>query len=107
MWKVEIGKQSEKFLDNNSADIRDSVYEKIRNMIEWLENKNNLIVDLKKLKGDYQGYYRIRTGKIRIIISIDKKNYIIKIQNINFRRNIKRNVINWRQCRITIYIAIH
>ena len=88
MWKVEIGKQSEKFLDNNSADIRDSVYDKIRNVIEWLENKNNLFVDLKKLKGDYLGFYRIRTGKIRIIISIDKKNYIIKIQNINFRGNI-------------------
>ena len=47
MWIVEIGKQSEKFLDNNSPDIRDIVYDKIRNVIEWLENKNNLIVDLK------------------------------------------------------------
>ncbi len=88
MWIVEIGKQSEKFLDKNSADIRDIVYDKIRNVIEWLENKNNLIVDLKKLKGDYLGFYRIRAGKVRIIISIDKINHIIKIQNINFRGNI-------------------
>ena len=53
-----------------------------------LENKNNLIVDLKKLKGAYLGFYRIRAGKVRIIISIDKINHIIKIQNINFRGNI-------------------
>ena len=88
MWIVEIGKQSEKFLDNNSPDIRDIVYDKIRNVIEWLENKNNLIVDLKKLKGAYLGFYRIRACKVRIIISIDKINHIIKIQNINFRGNI-------------------
>ena len=39
MWVVEIGKQSEKFLDNNSPDIRDIVYDKIRNVIECLRIK--------------------------------------------------------------------
>lgn len=88
MWKVEIGKQSEKFLEKNSREVKASVYDKIRNIKDWLENRNSLNVDFKKLKGDYHGYYRVRTGKIRIIILIDKKESIIKIQNINFRGNI-------------------
>jgi len=88
MWKLEIGKQSEKFLEKNSREVTDRVYDKIRNIKDWLENRSNLIVDLKKLKGDYQGSYRVRAGKIRIIISIDKKKSIVKIQNINFRGSI-------------------
>ena len=88
MWKVEIGKQSEKFLNKNSPEIRENVYEKIKNLIQWLENKSNLNIDLKKLKGEYKESYRIRAGKIRIIILIEKKNRTIKIQNIDFRGSI-------------------
>ena len=88
MWKVEIGKQSEKFLEKNSHEVTDIVYDKIRNVKDWLESKDYLKVDLKKLKGDYQGCYRIRSGKIRVIISIDKKENTIRILNINFRGSI-------------------
>ncbi len=88
MWKVEISKQSEKFLEKISPEVKDNVFSKVRNVKDWLENKENLSVDLKKLKGEYDSSYRIRSGKIRIIIAIDRKNYLIRIQNINFRGSI-------------------
>jgi mRNA interferase RelE/StbE len=88
MWKIVISKQSDKFLDKNSSEVKGKIISKIRNLRDWLENREKLTIDLKKLKGDYTEFYRIRSGNIRIIISIDNQNHIIRIQNINFRESI-------------------
>jgi len=43
-------------------------------------------VDVKKLKGSWTGYYRIKKGKIRIIF--DYKNKAVFIEKIDFRGDV-------------------
>ena len=88
MWKIEINKQSDKFLENNTNEIKETVFSKIRIVRDWLENKNALTVDFKRLKGEYKNMYRIRTGKIRVIVILDKENKILRIHNIDFRGSV-------------------
>ncbi|MEM8641150.1 MAG: hypothetical protein AAGG51_20395 [Cyanobacteria bacterium P01_G01_bin.54] len=42
-------------------------------------------LNIKQMKGDWQSFYRIRIGKIRIIFKIDEQNDILMIYDICFR----------------------
>jgi len=53
-----------------------------------LNNKADLTINFKKLHGKWNDFYRIKSGKIRILVSIDKENKIIKIHDIGFRGDI-------------------
>ena len=88
MWKYYFSKESIKILKRIGEKSSKLIKQKIRNIGDWLDNKTNLLVDIKKLKGEWKGFYRLRVGKIRIIFSIDVDNKIIKIYDIGSRGNI-------------------
>ncbi len=45
-------------------------------------------IDVKKMKGKWKGYHRIKIGKIRMILKIDFKNKISFIDKIDFRGDV-------------------
>ena len=45
-------------------------------------------VDIKKLKGDWQGFYRIRKGKLRIIFELSFDEHLIYVARIDQRGNV-------------------
>jgi len=45
-------------------------------------------VDVKKLKGDWQGFYRIRKGKLRIILKIDFDEHFIYVARVDHRGKV-------------------
>lgn len=45
-------------------------------------------LDLKKLKGKWEGYFRLRVSDLRIIFRIDISEKTIFVYNINFRSKI-------------------
>ncbi|OFY67039.1 MAG: hypothetical protein A3H98_08965 [Bacteroidetes bacterium RIFCSPLOWO2_02_FULL_36_8] len=49
------------------------------------ENTN---VDLRKMKGEWDGFFRIRTGKIRIIFKINFPIKQIYIDQIDYRGDV-------------------
>lgn len=55
--------------------------------MDYLHGKDENI-DVKKMKGDWKGYHRIRIGKTRIILKTDFEKKIIIIDRIDFRGNI-------------------
>lgn len=40
------------------------------------------------MKGDWDGFYRLRSGKIRIILSIDVDKQVIYVERIGFRGDV-------------------
>ena len=42
-------------------------------------------VDVKKLKGDWQGFYRVRKGKLKIIFEVDFQEHIVYVARIDHR----------------------
>lgn len=89
--KVEIyySKSSSRFLKKNkdiSEDLIDtSIIEAVKKITGLEENS----LDIRKLKGKLKNHYRIRTGKIRIIIKIEFGIiYIVNVNNIDFRSNV-------------------
>lgn len=52
-------------------------------------NQYDVNIDLKQLKGDFENYYRIRKGNIRIIFNYTNKIiHIVNVLAVDFRGNI-------------------
>mgnify|MGYP001092506117 CR=1 FL=1 len=48
----------------------------------------DISIDVKKLKGEWKGYYRVRNGKIRIILKVHKDSKVLYIDVVDFRSNV-------------------
>ncbi len=88
MWKVELSKESRKYLSKSEKKVVSTILGKIDNFKAWLENKGPLTADVKRLKGNWKGFYRIRVGNIRIILSLDRNKKIVKVYDMGHRGNV-------------------
>jgi mRNA interferase RelE/StbE len=70
-WKINYSRDAEKFIEREN--IRGETREELSKFIKRTKDKD-INVDVKKLKGSWAGYYRIRKGKIRIVFDVDYKN---------------------------------
>lgn len=64
-WDIEYSKRANDFIEGHG--IKDKVRESVKNFILKITG-TNINIDIKKLKGEWAGYYRIRKGKLRIVL---------------------------------------
>lgn len=84
-WKIELSKNAEKFLSKNELAI-DKVREIAAGAIHSFRGED-VNIDIKKLKGKWIGFYRVRTGRIRIIAEFNFENSVVFIDEIDWRGN--------------------
>ncbi len=85
-WEIKYSRESVKFLIKNNLKERD-LDTSLSKAINKFRGKN-INIDIKKMKGDWIGFYRLREGKIRIIFSIDFEMQSIYVDRIDFRGDI-------------------
>ena len=83
MYKILISKSAERELDYFSENILVRVLKSIRKL-----EINPRPAGCKKLKGNDETLYRIRTGDYRIIYSIDDEILIVDIRKVGHRKDI-------------------
>ncbi len=85
--KVKFSKKSVKFLESLDEKNRERARLKIRSLVLSLEE--GVIpfkeLDIKKLKGGWKGFFRLRIGNIRIIFRIDIEKDELIIYEIDYR----------------------
>ncbi|HRR97039.1 MAG TPA: hypothetical protein P5150_09970 [Candidatus Ratteibacteria bacterium] len=67
------------------------IEEKVRQLIRKFILKytgEDININVKKLKGKWINYHRIKSGTIRIILRVDKDNNCIFVDTVDFRGNI-------------------
>jgi mRNA interferase RelE/StbE len=84
-WGIEYSKRADDFIEEHG--IKDVVRESIKNFILKITGLN-INIDVKKLKGEWAGYYRIRKGKIRIILKPHIESKSIFVDIVDFRGNV-------------------
>lgn len=85
-WRVHLSKNVLQFLDRNNiptGDISDLVAKAIRKFQGEDEN-----VEIGKLKGKWLGFYKIRMGRMRLVVSFDFNNLFAFVDNIDWRGNV-------------------
>ncbi len=85
-WSIELSKDAEKFLDKQH-DLEDVLINEIKKLILKI-NGETVTLNIKKLSGSWDGYYRIRKGKIRIIVFLDYSTSIVYTEIIDFRGDV-------------------
>jgi mRNA interferase RelE/StbE len=79
-WKFKYRRQAYGFLKNRE------VFEKIEmKIMGYVGGKKQ---DIKRLRGNWQDFLRLRIGKIRVIFRIDPDNQVIEIVKAGFRGKI-------------------
>ncbi|NJM57615.1 MAG: type II toxin-antitoxin system RelE/ParE family toxin [Synechococcales cyanobacterium RU_4_20] len=86
--QVKFSRSAVKFLKKLDDTRQERIRAKIALLRTSLEEQEALPadeLDLKKLKGDWKSYFRIRVGQIRIIFKIKPEADEILIYSIDFR----------------------
>lgn len=78
-WKFKYSKKAEKQFSKFEQGTKDRIDEKIKEMVEYYNNKEVPRPDTKKLKGKYEGLYRLRVGDYRVLFRMSSKRKIIII----------------------------
>lgn len=88
--KIIYLKDATKFLQKNSILKKSEVDNLVIKAIKKIKLNENNNIDLKKLKGELQNFYRIRKGKVRILFKIVDNEVMIEIivDNIDFKGDI-------------------
>ena len=89
-WRIKFHKSARKFTENLDEKRRRNLLERLEKLRTGLEEGvipfRNL--DVRKLKGVWEGFFRVRVGEIRVIFKIDVTERVIWIYNIHYRGKI-------------------
>ena len=87
--KLTYLKQAAKFIKKNNIN-ENEIDDLVIKLVKIVKFNKQINLNFKALKGELKGKYRIRKGKIRIIVTVKDNEVIIEaiIENIDFRGNI-------------------
>ena len=86
-WTIRYHRKAKKFLRRLEDDKRNLLLNKLNELKICLEEGIFPVrrFDLKKLKGKWIGFFRLRVGDLRIILRIDIPQKTIFVYHIHFR----------------------
>lgn len=85
-WRIDFSTSSLKFLKQNNLD-ESLVIEKLRLVFRKFKGED-VNINVNKLSGKWEGFYRIRSGKIRIIAEFQFERSHVFIEEIDWRGNV-------------------
>jgi len=89
-WTVRFHRNAKKFLKGLDEDRRNLVLSKLDELRECLEEGIFSVkrLDLKKLKGKWEGFFRLRVGDLRVVFRVDTSQKVVFVYHIHFRGKV-------------------
>lgn len=84
-WRIEYSKAASKFIQK--SNLHAEVSEELKKFLLRLKGVD-VNINLKKLVGDWEGYYRLRKGDIRIIFEINKLEKSLYVEKVDLRGRV-------------------
>ena len=91
---LKFRKSAIKFIQSADSETTANIRQKLNQLVSSVENQSIIPfndLDIKKMKGNWEGYYRLRIGKIRVIFIVDLTLGDIEIYNIGFRGDVYKD----------------
>ena len=85
-WKIDYSSQAQKFRLKN-PQLADHIKDTLSAFAKKLAGEI-VSIDVKKMKGSWEGSIRIRKGDIRIIVTVHDDPKILHIRVIDFRGDV-------------------
>ena len=89
-WQVKIHRRAYQFLENLSTDKRRLVEAKIEELVRALERGvlPYRRLDIHRLRGEWEGFLRLRVSDIRVVFRIDFESKTVYIYHIHYRESV-------------------
>lgn len=84
-WRVAFSSEALKFLTHNHIS-EEAITEKIAEAIRMFQGER-VNIKMRKLGGKWEGFYRIRKGKMRIIVEFRFADSFVYIERVDWRGN--------------------
>ncbi len=84
-------KNALKSLKTLDKETTEKIRQKLKILVTSIENQSIIPfneLDIKKMKGNWEGFYRLRIGKIRVIFTVDLISGNVEIYTIGFRGDV-------------------
>jgi mRNA interferase RelE/StbE len=91
---IKFRKKAIKFLDKANPEDVENIRQQINQIVIALEEQGIIPfteIDIKKMKGNWDGFYRLRIGKNRIIFTVNIDTKDIEIYTIGTRGDVYKN----------------
>ena len=91
---IKFRKNAVKFLAKADPGDIARIQEKLSQLLLLVEAKGIIPfteLDIKKMKGDWEGFYRLRIGKVRLLFTIDAASGDIEVHTIGSRGDIYKD----------------
>lgn len=85
-WRVDFSPPALKFLERNRLS-EAIIIDKIKLVLRKF-NGERVSANVRKLSGKWAGFYRIRSGNMRIIAGFQFENHKVYIDEIDWRGNV-------------------
>lgn len=85
-WRIDFSANSLKFLKKNNLK-EDFIINKIKSAVRKFQGEN-ININIKKLSGKWEGFYRIRSGKLRIILEFQFDISRVFVEEIDWRGSV-------------------
>jgi mRNA interferase RelE/StbE len=88
---IKFRKNAIKFLEKANLEDTEKIQEKISQLLAFVEEQAIIPfteLDIKKMKGDWEGFYRLRIGKIRIVFTVNTQSGEVEIFTIATRGDV-------------------
>ncbi|MBD2390184.1 type II toxin-antitoxin system RelE/ParE family toxin [Aphanizomenon flos-aquae NRERC-008] len=88
---IKFRKNAIKFLEKANLEDAEKIQEKISQLLLFVEEQAIIPFtefDIKKMKGDWEGFYRLRIGKIRIVFTVNTQSGEVEIFTIGARGDV-------------------
>jgi mRNA-degrading endonuclease RelE of RelBE toxin-antitoxin system len=69
-WQVKINKTAKKYLDKIEPKKKEHLSIQIKELKNWIENRSQVALDIRALKGPWEGKFTLRIGNLRLIFEI-------------------------------------
>ncbi len=89
--RVKVSRSAVKFIEKITEKDKDRIRQKIKTLVLAIEEQGIIPfreMDIKKLSGDWVGFFRMRVGKMRVIFRIDKEKDELWVYEIDFRGDV-------------------
>ncbi len=87
-WRIDFSPSSLKFLKKNNLE-ENFVIDKIQFTLRKFKGEN-VNINVKKLSGEWEGFHRIRSGRLRIIVEFQFEQNRAYIEEIDWRGNVSK-----------------
>jgi mRNA interferase RelE/StbE len=88
---IKFRKSAVKFIEKLDPDTLSRVQEELQKLLKAVEEQNVIPFtdfDIKQMKGDWKGFYRLRVSKIRLIFTVDTTSGDIEVYAIGNRGDV-------------------